>query len=86
MATKSYQNQAQVPLKNYLLADLFIPNTSILTGILACKVAYEPTQLLSSVYVKTYAGLTKMQKIEWNKPLLLLLPSKTHYYQHLVWA
>ncbi|GLU14076.1 hypothetical protein SLE2022_306670 [Rubroshorea leprosula] len=77
MATKSYQNQAQMPLKNYLLADLFIPNTSILAGILACKVAYEPTQLLSSVYVKTYAeltcrntGLTKMQKIEWNKPVI----------------
>ncbi|XWS19942.1 hypothetical protein CRYUN_Cryun31cG0059000 [Craigia yunnanensis] len=66
MAIKSYQNQAQMLVKNYLLADPFIPYTSILGGILACKVAYELTQLISSFYIKTYPGLTKIQRVEWN--------------------
>ncbi|XP_022721705.1 transmembrane protein 56-like isoform X2 [Durio zibethinus] len=66
LAIKSYQNQAQMLVKNYLLADPFIPYTSILVGILACKVAYDLTQLISSFYVKTYPGLTKIQRVEWN--------------------
>ncbi|XP_022723423.1 transmembrane protein 56-B-like isoform X1 [Durio zibethinus] len=66
MAIKSYQNQAQMLFKNYLLADPFIPYTSILGGILACKVAYDLTQLISSIYIKTYPGLTKIQRVEWN--------------------
>ncbi|XVE51702.1 hypothetical protein DITRI_Ditri02bG0062600 [Diplodiscus trichospermus] len=66
MAIKSYQTQAQMLVKNYLLADPFIPYTSILGGILACKVAYDLTQLISSFYIKTYPGLTKIQRIEWN--------------------
>lgn len=27
---------------------------------------YDLTQLISSFYIKTYAGLTKIQRIEWN--------------------
>ncbi|KAK8664526.1 hypothetical protein V6N13_084311 [Hibiscus sabdariffa] len=46
--------------------DPFIPYTSILGGILACKVAYDLTQLISSFYSKTYPGLTKIQRVEWN--------------------
>lgn len=37
LAIKSYQNQAEVLVKNYLLSDPFIPYTSILGGIFACK-------------------------------------------------
>ncbi|MBA0812120.1 hypothetical protein Gohar_026114 [Gossypium harknessii] len=66
MAIKSYQNQAQLLVKNYLFADPFIPFTSILGGILACKVAYDLTQLISNFYSKTYPGLTKIQRVEWN--------------------
>ncbi|XVF40022.1 hypothetical protein PTKIN_Ptkin01aG0079200 [Pterospermum kingtungense] len=66
MAVKSYQNQAQILVKNYLFADPFIPYTSILGGILACKLAYDLTQLISSFYIKTYPGLTKIQRVEWN--------------------
>ncbi|KAG2689668.1 hypothetical protein I3760_09G149200 [Carya illinoinensis] len=66
MAIKSYQNQAQVLVKNYLLADPFIPYTSILGGIFLCKVAYDLTQLISTFYFKSYNGLTKVQRIEWN--------------------
>lgn len=66
MAIKSYHNQAQVLVKNYLLADPFIPYTSILGGILACKLVYDLTRLMSNLYIKSYPGLTKMEKIEWN--------------------
>ncbi|KAK8524676.1 hypothetical protein V6N13_015687 [Hibiscus sabdariffa] len=66
MAIKSYHSQAQLLVKNYLFADPFIPYTSILGGILACKVAYDLTQLISSFYSKTYPGLTKIQRVEWN--------------------
>jgi hypothetical protein len=38
MAIKTYQNQAEALVKNYLLADPFIPYTSVLGGIFACKV------------------------------------------------
>ncbi|KAK6264396.1 hypothetical protein QUC31_012546 [Theobroma cacao] len=66
MAIKSYHSQAQMLVKNYLLADPFIPYTSILGGILACKVAYDLTQLISNFYIKTYPSLTKIQRVEWN--------------------
>ena len=38
MAIKTYQNQAEALVKNYFLADPFIPYTSVLGGIFACKV------------------------------------------------
>ncbi|KAJ4702574.1 transmembrane protein 56-B-like [Melia azedarach] len=66
MAIKSYQNQAQVLVKNYLIAEPFIPYTSILAGLLACKVVYDLTQLISTFYFKAYNGLTKIQRLEWN--------------------
>ncbi|XP_024018916.1 transmembrane protein 56-B isoform X2 [Morus notabilis] len=66
MAIKSYQNQAGVLVKNYLLADPFVPYISILAGIFFCKLVYDLTQLLSNFYIKNYATLTKIQQIEWN--------------------
>ncbi|KAF5729188.1 transmembrane protein 56-B-like isoform X1 [Tripterygium wilfordii] len=66
VAFKSYQNQAEVLVKKYLFADPFIPYTSILGGLLACKVVYDLTQLISTFYFKTYSSLTKIQRIEWN--------------------
>eukprot|EP00262_Sarcandra_glabra_P000696 TRINITY_DN10821_c0_g3_i1.p1 TRINITY_DN10821_c0_g3~~TRINITY_DN10821_c0_g3_i1.p1 ORF type:complete len:268 (-),score=27.15 TRINITY_DN10821_c0_g3_i1:357-1160(-) len=66
MAIKSYQYQAEVLVRDYLLADPVIPYTSIIGGILMCKMTYDLTQLISSFYFKTYTGLTKIQRIEWN--------------------
>ncbi|KAG5234375.1 TLC domain-containing protein [Salix suchowensis] len=66
MAIKTYQNQAEALVKNYFLADPFIPYTSVLGGIFACKVVYDLTQLVSTFYIKAYNGLTKIQRIEWN--------------------
>lgn len=65
-AFKSYQSHAQVLVRNYLLADTFIPYTSVLGGIFACKVIYDLSQLVSTFYFRSYNTLSKVQKIEWN--------------------
>lgn len=66
MAMKSYRYQAEILVKDYLLADPFVRYTSVLGGIFMCKMAYDFTQLISSFYFKGYASLTKIQRIEWN--------------------
>ncbi|KAI4305971.1 hypothetical protein L6164_029293 [Bauhinia variegata] len=66
MAFKSYQNQAQVFVKEYLLADPLIPYTSIVGGIFACKMIYDLTQLICTIYFKSYSSLSKIQRTEWN--------------------
>ncbi|CAN0854958.1 TLC domain-containing protein 4-B [Linum grandiflorum] len=66
MAIEAYRSQAQVLVKSYLFADPFVPYTSVLGGVVACKVIYDITQLISTFYIKTYSGLTKIQRIEWN--------------------
>lgn len=66
MAMKSYRYQAELLVKDYLLADPCVPYTSVLCGIFMCKMAYDLTQLASSFYFKGYTSLTKIQRIEWN--------------------
>ncbi|XP_075482709.1 uncharacterized protein LOC142522975 isoform X2 [Primulina tabacum] len=66
LAFKSYQNKAEVLVKYYLLADPLIPYTAVLGGILVFKLVYYLTQLTSSFYLRTYNGLTKIQRIDWN--------------------
>ncbi|KAL2930490.1 Transmembrane protein 56 [Bienertia sinuspersici] len=66
MAIKSYQNQAENLVKNHLLSDPIIPYTSIVAGMLVCKVIYNLTQLFSALYFKSYACLNRVQRIEWN--------------------
>ncbi|KAE8659601.1 protein-S-isoprenylcysteine O-methyltransferase B [Hibiscus syriacus] len=62
MAMKSYKDQAHMLVKNYLLADPFVPYTSILSGMLASKLVYDLTDLISSFYIKTYPSITKIQR------------------------
>ncbi|CAN4081893.1 unnamed protein product [Withania somnifera] len=62
----SYQIRAETLVKTYLLADPFIPYTSVFAGIFACKMVYDVCQLISSFYFRTYTTLTKIQRIEWN--------------------
>ncbi|XP_044509232.1 TLC domain-containing protein 4-B-like isoform X1 [Mangifera indica] len=66
MAFKSYQNKANVLVKDYIISEPFIPYSSVLGGLFACKVVYDLTQLISTFYLKSYNGLTKLQRIEWN--------------------
>ncbi|KAH6764849.1 TRAM protein [Perilla frutescens var. frutescens] len=66
LALKDYQNQAGVLVRNYVLADPYIPYTSIVLGMLTCKLAYDLSQLISTFYFRNYNSLTKIQRIEWN--------------------
>ncbi|KAG9439493.1 hypothetical protein H6P81_019658 [Aristolochia fimbriata] len=66
MAMKSYGSQAEVLVKDYLLSDPLIPYTSIICGMLMCKMVYDFTQIFSSFYFKSYTGLNKIQRLEWN--------------------
>ncbi|KAJ1263607.1 hypothetical protein BS78_09G198800 [Paspalum vaginatum] len=66
MAAKAYKYKAELLLKEYLLADSYVLYTAVLGGLLMCKLSYDFTHMISSVYFKGYASLTKMRKIEWN--------------------
>lgn len=66
MAISSYPSQAGVLVRDYLFANPFIPYTSVIGSIFMCKTCYDLTQLISSFYFKSYAGLSKNQRIEWN--------------------
>ncbi|XP_048629935.1 TLC domain-containing protein 4-like isoform X2 [Brassica napus] len=66
MDIKSYQSHAEGFIKHYLLADPFLPYTSVLAGIFLCKMAYDITQSFSSIHIKSYSALTKVKRTEWN--------------------
>ncbi|KAG8062034.1 hypothetical protein GUJ93_ZPchr0003g16705 [Zizania palustris] len=66
MAMTVYKYQAQALMRDYLLADPLVPYTSVLVGIVLCKMAYDLTRILSSFYFKVYSSLTKIQRVEWN--------------------
>uniref|UniRef100_A0A1D1YK97 Transmembrane protein 56-B n=1 Tax=Anthurium amnicola TaxID=1678845 RepID=A0A1D1YK97_9ARAE len=66
MAIKSYRYKTEVLVKDYLLADSFVPWVSVLGGIFMCKMVYDLIHLVSSFYIKAYPSLTKIQRIEWN--------------------
>nr|GMD94782.1 transmembrane protein 56-B-like [Ipomoea batatas] len=66
MAFKTYQNHAETLVKNYVLSDPFIPYTSVLGGMFACKMVYDLSQLISTFYFRSYITLTKIQRTEWN--------------------
>lgn len=40
MTFKSYQDRANLFVKEYLLADSLIPYTSVISGMLACKMVF----------------------------------------------
>lgn len=98
MAFKTYQNKANVLVKDYIISEPFIPYSSVLGGLFACKVVYTESfclristesvlffffsmnwmyllfsltglwsySVISNFYLKSYNGLTKLQRIEWN--------------------
>ncbi|EEC71546.1 hypothetical protein OsI_03885 [Oryza sativa Indica Group] len=66
VAAKAYKYRAESLVKDYLLADCYVSYTAVLGGILMCKMVYDITHLISSLYYKGYGSLTKIQKLEWN--------------------
>ncbi|XP_011100502.1 transmembrane protein 56-B [Sesamum indicum] len=63
---KSYQSQADLLLENYVSAESFVIDTSIIVGIFVCKTVYDLSRLMSAGYFKSYLNLTKSQQIEWS--------------------
>ncbi|KAH9706003.1 TLC domain-containing protein [Citrus sinensis] len=66
MEVKSYQSQAESLLKEYILADPFVPYTSIVGSIFACKMVYDLAQLISAVHFKSYSSFSNIQRVEWS--------------------
>ncbi|KAL3507765.1 hypothetical protein ACH5RR_033147 [Cinchona calisaya] len=66
MEIKSYITQAELLLRNYILADSSALYTSVIGSICACKMVYDLSQVISALYFKSYSRLSKSQKIEWN--------------------
>ncbi|GAB4847799.1 hypothetical protein Ancab_026862 [Ancistrocladus abbreviatus] len=66
MMVADYQNRAELLFKEFILADQLLPYTSILCGILACKMVYDLSQIISVIYFKGYSGLSRLQQVEWN--------------------
>ncbi|KAK9187987.1 hypothetical protein WN944_019386 [Citrus x changshan-huyou] len=66
MEVKSYQSQAESLLKEYILADPFVPYTSIAGSIFACKTVYDLAQLISAVHFKCYSSFSSIQRVEWS--------------------
>ncbi|KAK9190915.1 hypothetical protein WN943_019525 [Citrus x changshan-huyou] len=50
MEVKSYQSQVESLLKEYILADPFVPYTSIVGSIFACTMVYDLAQLISVLF------------------------------------
>ncbi|XP_052295706.1 uncharacterized protein LOC127901809 [Citrus sinensis] len=50
MEVKSYQSQVESSLKEYILADPFVPYTSIVGSIFACTMVYDLAQLISVLF------------------------------------
>uniref|UniRef100_A0A0D9V658 TLC domain-containing protein n=1 Tax=Leersia perrieri TaxID=77586 RepID=A0A0D9V658_9ORYZ len=66
IAAKAYKYKAESLVKDYLFSDHYVSYTAVLGGILMCKMVYNITHLISSLYCKSYSSLTKIQKLEWN--------------------
>ncbi|XP_038899443.1 LOW QUALITY PROTEIN: TLC domain-containing protein 4-like [Benincasa hispida] len=62
----SLKSQAEQLLKYLVLSDPAVPYISIPAGILASKLVYDLTDLISGVYFKSYSNLSRIQRVEWN--------------------
>ncbi|KNA24639.1 hypothetical protein SOVF_013820 [Spinacia oleracea] len=61
-----YQNWATQLLKEYLFEYPWVPCTSVVCGIFACRLVYNLSQLINGICFKHYSTLPKMKKIEWD--------------------
>ncbi|CAN4110103.1 unnamed protein product [Withania somnifera] len=66
MEINGYQTRAELLLRSYMLSDSFIIYSSVIGGIVACKLVYDLSQIFTSIYFKSYARLSKAQQVEWN--------------------
>lgn len=76
LTLQSYQTQAEVLVKDYLLADPFIPYTSVLGGMFACKLVNLQTLIL--FYFCSFSSLF----LDWAQRLQGLCTSVS--FDHLI--
>uniref|UniRef100_A0A0C9RP68 TSA: Wollemia nobilis Ref_Wollemi_Transcript_6215_1392 transcribed RNA sequence n=1 Tax=Wollemia nobilis TaxID=56998 RepID=A0A0C9RP68_9CONI len=61
-----YQYQSNSLYGDYSMPKIILLFTSVLAGILMCKIFYYATKIITPWYFKGYHKLTKAQQIEWN--------------------
>lgn len=66
MMISDFQNSVNQLLKVYSLENQWIPFTSVVCGIFACKLVYDISQSISAICFKSYSSLPKMKKTEWD--------------------
>ncbi|KAL8031170.1 hypothetical protein ABFX02_13G007700 [Erythranthe guttata] len=66
MLIEYYQSKTELLLKNYVSADPFLVYTSVVIGIIGCKMVYDLSQLFSVYFFKSYLDLTNSRQIEWS--------------------
>uniref|UniRef100_A0A7C9CKR7 TLC domain-containing protein n=1 Tax=Opuntia streptacantha TaxID=393608 RepID=A0A7C9CKR7_OPUST len=66
MMISDYQEWVNQVFREYSLHHQWIPCTSIICGILACKLVYDISKIISGTFFKSYSSLPKMKKIEWD--------------------
>ncbi|XP_073295977.1 uncharacterized protein [Primulina huaijiensis] len=66
MVIRSTQSIFDLLLQNYAFTDSRVAYSSVVIGILACKMVYGLSRMIGAIYFKSYSGLPKSQQIEWN--------------------
>ncbi|KAK9749714.1 hypothetical protein RND81_02G145600 [Saponaria officinalis] len=73
MMVIDYQNWVTQLLKGFPSEYPWIPCTSVLCGILACKLVYTSSKLLSAMCFKHYQCLPRMKQVEWDNRIISTL-------------
>ncbi|KAJ8430801.1 hypothetical protein Cgig2_005208 [Carnegiea gigantea] len=66
MMTSDYQEWVNQVFREYSQENRWIPFTSVICGILACKLVYDISKTISPSLFKSYSSLPKTKKIEWD--------------------
>ncbi|XP_021713821.1 transmembrane protein 56-like [Chenopodium quinoa] len=66
MTITDYQNWVTQLSKEYQFEYPWVPFTSVLCGIFACKLVYDLSHLINGICFKHYSTLPKIKQIEWD--------------------
>ncbi|XP_073151161.1 uncharacterized protein [Henckelia pumila] len=65
-STQRSQSIVELLPQDYVFTDPLVVYSSVIIGIIACKMVYGLSRLIGAVYFKSYSGLSKSPQIEWN--------------------
>ncbi|CAH9130526.1 unnamed protein product [Cuscuta epithymum] len=66
MGMNSYRTQAEMVLRSFIFSDLHMAYSSVIFGIVMCKMVYNLSQMITVSCYKGFSNLSKPQQIEWN--------------------